>query len=77
MAKKVKDSEEFDWRKVQREEAENDPDYDEDDQFDDDDTPASQTLIDALGFDPDEPDKPNKKKSTKKNKKVISKRKKI
>ena len=76
MANKVKD-EEFDWRKIQREMEREDPDYDEDDQFDDDDTPASQTLIDALGFDPDEPDKPNKKKSTKKSKKVISKRKKI
>jgi hypothetical protein len=63
MAKKVKDSEEFDWRKVQREEEENDPDYDEDDKYDDDDTPATQTLIDELGFDPDELFKTKKKKS--------------
>lgn len=44
---------EFDWRKGQQEREKNDPDYDEDDLFDNDETPATQTLIDELGFDPD------------------------
>lgn len=48
------EAQEFNWRKVQEEEEKNDPDYDEDDLFDDDETTASQTLIDELGFDPDE-----------------------